>query len=284
MGVNNVRLEYVASGFMHDVYRSGGYAYKCVKDSFPNENNREHFEREMKSLELLKKAGFPAPCECMLFFPGEIIQGKWVMRESWIEGNQYRDGVMPLEMEKKVFDKILGMAKQITGSFYGPIGVKNGIYADWREFLKRIYEDNPITKVACPKLSITQEHLEKLIDRYVPPNPMPVFVSMDTNLMNFFFDEVGEISGVTDIEHPIFGDYLFLLADIRWCRDHWFHREDWFAKWISIKDIHDLIRIDIYEFLIAYQEIAIRYISGTSHISIDNEFYKLEKKLLDENL
>jgi hypothetical protein len=150
----------------------------------------------------------------------------------------------------------------------------------WHGYLRTLHRCADTTRTACPNLVISPEQIDGLIDRLAPASPPPVFITMDTNLMNYFFDDEGQICGITDIEHPIYGDVLFLLADIRWCRDHWFHRDDWYALLIPerIKTRPELV--DLYEFLIAFQEIDIRYRSGTSHPTIDEEFYALESRVL----
>jgi hypothetical protein len=278
--MSEIDYQYYASGYKHDIFRRGNYAYKTVKDAFEEENCRNHFETECFAMDIMRVKGFCVPRECEILSPSESFNHKWTLKESWIEGKQFRDGEMPIELEEKVFNMLIELAQSISGDYYGPISPRASKAYSWRAFLKTLHENHPLARVACPALSISSNRINELIDSLAPENPNPVFITMDTNLMNFFFDMNGNIVGIIDVEDPIFGDFLFLLADIRWCRDHWFHRDDWFLNWVQGFYETDEELVDLYEFLIAFREIEIRYKTDTSHYTIDQEFLLLEKKLL----
>lgn len=273
--------QYIASGYMHDVFRCGNYAFKTVREPFEENNCREHFETERLAMNLMREKEFCVPRECEILSPQESFKNSWTLKESWMEGKQYRDGEMPLEFEKNVFDLLMELAQRITGDYFGAISPNADTTRTWHGYLRELHENHPITRVACPDLSISANQINELIESLAPKNPNPVFITMDTNLMNFFFDDNGDIIGIIDVEQPVYGDFSFLMADIRWCRDHWFHREDWYAWWVP--DIYkgQTALIDLYEFLIGFQEIELRFQNGTSHPTIDMEFLRLEQKLLD---
>ena len=99
------------------------------------------------------------------------------------------------------------------------------------------------------------------------------------DLMNYFFDRENKIVGIADIDRPVWGDISYLYADIRWNRDHWFHRPDWYTNFIAPKIKANSALVDLYEFIIAYEEIDERYRKGKSHPSIDAEFYAIGARL-----
>ncbi len=278
--MKEIDCQYISSGYKHQVFRCEDYAYKIVKEEFKEYDCREHFESEYLALNILRTNGFCVPNECEILSPNESFLKKWTLKESWMLGKQYLDGQMPKEYEKQVFNKLIEMANNISGSYYGLFLPNTDVSCTWHAFLRTLHENYPLARIACPKLSITSNQINELIESIVPINPRPVFIAMDTNLMNFFFDNNGTIVGIIDIEHQIFGDFPFLLANIRWRRDHSFHRDDWYSHWVENCYYVDETLIDLYEFLIAFQEIHQRFRFGTSRNTIDNEFLILEKKML----
>ncbi len=273
----------IGSGYMHRVFRQGDYVYKCVRPEFADRNNASHFATECRSMDLLRKAGFPVPVVCDVLPPGAFFKDLWALRESYIDGVQYRDGEMPQALEAMVCDSLLQMADRIPGTpnVYGRIASDGQTpFHDWREYLYDIVDSNPYARKRCPFLSITNDQIKKLIACLVPSNPKPCFVAMDTNLMNYFFNRENQIVGITDIDRPIWGDSTYLCATIRWRRDHWFHRSDWYHDYIEYKIKPNSSLVDLYEFLIAYEEIDERCRTGKSHPSIDAEFNALGDKLM----
>ncbi len=278
---NDKKYQYIASGFRHDVFRYGNYAFKITKERFNEDNNYCHFKAEDEALRIMRENGFCVPIESEVISPGNSVFHKWTLRETWIDGFQYKDGEMSYELEKKIFYKLIELAQVIKGEHYGPLSTCASYKSyTWHSYLKSLHENHIFTKIACPEMSITVEHINKLISKIVPENPQPVFITMDTNLLNFFFDQNGNIIGMIDIEQPIYGDFSFLLADIRWCRDHWWHRNDWYANWIADSFNVDKALIDLYVFLIAFHEIDFRHRTKTTHHNLIKEFMKLEEKLL----
>ena len=279
--LGNRDYQFLASGYRHEVFHCGGYVYKVVKDAFGEENCREHFETECLAMNLMREKGFNVPSECTILSPKDSFKHKWTLRESRLYGMQYRDGEMPLELEKKVYDLLIELGQSLTGNYYGQITPYANTNLTWHAFLKQLYNNHPLTSVAVPDIKISNNRIDELIEFLVPRAPVPVFITMDTNLMNFFFDASGNIVGIIDIERPVYGDFAFLLADIRWCRDHWFHRNDWYSFWAEGKyGIREEL-IDLYVFLIAYEEIEYRHKTNTTHHNLIKEFLRLENKLLN---
>ena len=275
-------IVFLGSGYMHCVFRHGDFVYKCVKPEFWDNNNALHFETERYSLGLLRRAGFPTPSTCEVIPPGAFFKEHWALRENYIEGLQYRDGEMPCQLEAAVCDSLLQMADAVIGEtgVYGRITPDGrSAFKKWKDYLFYIIDSNPNTRKRCPLLSVSNDQIRELIDRLVPQNPPPYFVAMDTNLMNYFFDRENKIVGIADIDRPVWGDISYLYADIRWNRDHWFHRPDWYTNFIAPKIKANSALVDLYEFIIAYEEIDERYRKGKSHPSIDAEFYAIGARL-----
>ena len=275
-------IVFIGSGYMHGVFRQGEFVYKCVKPEFMDMNTASHFETERYSLGLLRRVGFPTPSTCDVIPPGAFFKEFWALRENYMEGHQYRDGEMPRMLEAEVCDSLLQMAKNIVGvpNVYGRITPNDeGAFHNWRSYLCNVLDSSPYARKRCPRLTMSNIQIKELIDRLVPEKPTPCFVAMDTNLMNFFFDHNGKIAGIIDVDRPVWGDLLYLYADIRWNRDHWFHRLDWYSKYIATRLSIETSLIDLYEFIIAYEDIDERYRKGKSHSSIDDEMYLLDARL-----
>lgn len=277
-------IVFAGSGYMHQVFRQGDFVYKRVKPEFSDRNNASHFETEQYSLDLLRRSGFPTPSTCEVIPPGVFFKDDWALRESYIDGVQYRDGEMPQELEAKVCDSLLQMAQEIvsTSNSYGRIASDaRTAFRGWKDYLFGIVDSNPYARKQCPLLTISNAQIKKLIERIVPDDPAPSFIAMDTNLMNYFFNRKDTIVGIIDVDRPIWGDVAYLYADIRWNRDHWFHRPDWYENYIASTMKTDVALVDVYEFVIAYEEIDERYRKGKLHSTMVAEVYALEKRLKD---
>ena len=137
--------QYIASGYMHDVFRCGNYVYKTVRESFEENICREHFKTESLAMNLMREKGFCVPRECEIISPQESFKNRWTLKESWLESKPYRDGEMPLEFEKKVFDLLMNLA-HIKGDYVGAILPNADKTRIWHDYLRELHEDHPNIK------------------------------------------------------------------------------------------------------------------------------------------
>jgi hypothetical protein len=269
----------LGEGFKHQVYEIGDTVYKTLKASFASCDTPEDYLTEIAALDLLRVHHFPVPDHLRIINPQANDLNQWCLEESRIHGLQYNDRMISPDCQKSILDCILSIG-QITGSYYGAL-YGDGKFHSWHQYLYAVLDRYEKEFSHYSQIPHSLEILRSGIHQYIPDDPTPCLNMMDTNVMNFFFDEHNRISGIIDIDHPVFSDIHFVHAMIKWHRDDWFNRDDWYAQWIKPRIDIPAETLGIYEFILAYDDVCMRRTVKRERAASTNKLIELEKTMVD---
>ena len=268
-------LPVLGEGFKHVTYRLGEHVYKVVKDHFLAVDDRTEYETECAALRLMGQHGFPVPADLRILTPAENDMERYCLQESYLPGAQYKDGVIDTRHQQAILACILDIAR-IRGDHYGDI--RQG-HATWHGYLNHVLDTYREVYANSSQIPGFLSLLREGIKKYVPEAPTPCLNIMDTNVMNFFFDPEGNICGIIDVDHPVFSDIDFVRTMIKWHRDDWFNRDDWYALWVKDRfPIPEPVRT-IYEFVLAYDDVCMRHVANRQRLGSTDKMLKLEAAL-----
>lgn len=210
-----IKLGYkkIGSGFMHNAYEKENMVFKLTHFQKHMLNNKSHFEKEKENIQILKALGLPLVNVYEIYNENDIIPGYYVMREERLFGFNFTWNTIPFEYKDVLLQYVLNCSIRYKGERFGRIISSVEHYSIWKSYIfHKLRNYNSLKQKYNFKLSYKEliEMGEKVIDDEVTPQ----LLLMDFSPTNFFFDKSKKIIGIIDMDHSLYGDSEYQIADL----------------------------------------------------------------------
>ena len=248
----NCGYAYLDSGYMHNVFEKNNRVFKIVKSKFIFWDNEDNYLIEKTSLNILKKYGFPVPCVYGTSYIAIGNQSFWAMEQEKVVGVSKKYCEL-IDVEKKDIIVFMDKISQIRSTNFGPI--KSSIdseYKSWREYLD-VLCNIAYTTVIKFNMNIDIERIIMSAKCKVSCLTQGGFLILDSNVRNFLMKD-NHVSGIVDIDHPIFGDPLYQVAVIK------YFEQDMYKLFLEYKNYskEELDIVKLYEIIFALNDLNFR--------------------------
>ena len=188
----------LGSGVMHTVYEKDSIAYKLVRPGKVILNTRAHFEHEKDCMHKLYNMGVSVAHIYDIVEPDCIIPYYYLLKEEKCTGILYTWENLPISRRNSIFQFISSLTNQIGNSF-GRIIDDATHYDGWIDYLLNKIQGYEDLRDEYG-FFIEKDKLVALGYKYVVYDGPPRLLLMDFSPMNFFFDNVGHIIKIIDID------------------------------------------------------------------------------------